>query len=119
MVTAKTTTPDRAGIEEILEDFLVDGSGEAIDVGSRASRRDTQRDRRESSRRVSSFDERDAVIKRRVRSEQSRNRKQDRDASRATAEINREAEARDDWLEEQAAVRVQYRHGQWFDRRRL
>ena len=119
MVTAKTTTPDRVSIEEILEDFLVDDSGEAIAVGSRASRRDTQRDRRESSRRVSSFDEREAVIKRRARSEQSRNRKQDRDASRANAEFNREAEARDDWLEEQAAERLQYRHGQWFDRRRL
>ena len=119
-----TKIPGRVDLTDVLEDFLGD-EPVGTDTDTRADRRDARRTRRESSRKVSSFDEREAAVKRRTRSEQARERRQGRDTSRANAEINREIDARDDWLVEQAAARqsgsgrLQYRHGRWFDRRRL
>ena len=119
-----TKIPGGVDIVEALEDFIGD-EPVGTDTDTRAARRDARRERRESSRKISSFDERDALVKRRTRSEQARERKQGRATSRANAEIHREIDARDDWLVEQAAARqsgsgrLQYRHGRWFDRRRL
>ena len=119
-----TKIPDGIDLTDVLEDLLGDEPVET-DTDTHAARRDARRERRESSRKVSSFDDRDAVVKRRTRSEQARERKQGRDASRANAEVHREIDARDEWLVEQAAARqsgsgrLQYRHGRWFDRRRL
>ena len=111
-----TKLPDGIDLMDVLKDLLGDEPVEA-DTDTRAARRDARRERRESSHRISSFDDRDAVVKRRSRSEQARERKQDMKASRANAEINREIEAHEGWDEEKAfeeragAGRLQYRIG--------
>ena len=96
-----TKTLGAIDLQDVYKEFLGDESGE-IGIDERAARRDTRRDRRESSRKISSFDEREALIRRRVRAEVARNRRQERNVQRANVEVSREIEAHEGWFQEQS-----------------
>ena len=88
MVTTKTRT-GRIDPQEIYNEVFGNRAGEN-EAETRAARRDVRRAHAVVARRVHSYDDRAAAVRRRVRAESSRNRKQSRNGSRANAEINRE-----------------------------
>ena len=87
-----TKVPSGIDLQDLYGEVFGEESKNMV-ADTRAARRETRRGRREASRRVSSFDEREPIVRRRVRAESSRNRKQSRNGRRANAELNREIEA--------------------------
>ena len=91
MVTTKRR-PGRIDPQEIYNEVFGNRAGES-EVDTRAARRDVRRAHAVVARRVHSYDDRAVAVRRRVRAESSRNRKQSRNGRRANAELNREIEA--------------------------
>ena len=87
-----TKVPSRIDLQDLYGEVFGEASRDR-EADTRSARRETRRGRREASRKVSSFDERETVVRRRVRAENARNRKQSRDTRRTNVEINREIEA--------------------------
>lgn len=109
MVTTKTRT-GRIDPQEIYNEVFGNRAGEN-EAETRAARRDVRRAHAVVARRVHSYDDRAAAVRRRVRAESSRNRKQSRNGSRANAEINREIEAHEQGGAVRPSIRSSY--GRW------
>ena len=114
-----TKVPSGIDLQDLYGEVFGEESKNMV-ADTRAARRETRRGRREASRKVSSFDEREPIVRRRVRVENARNRKQIRDTRRANVEINREIEAHGQDSADRPSIRSSYGRGdfpRWYRRK--